>query len=75
MKKLFSIVSPPTFHLAPRSLKFGACQKGEPAGRILDDFGNFFNGFAKSPRLIILGDPGADRGGEGKSKQAGKYGE
>ena len=54
--------------------KFGACQKGEPAGRILDDFGNFFNGFAKSPRLIILGDPGADSGGEGKSKQAGKYG-
>ena len=23
---------------------------------------------------IILGDPGADSGGEGKSKQAGKYG-
>ena len=28
-----------------------------------------------SDRLIrILGDPGADSGGEGKSKQAGKYG-
>ena len=24
--------------------------------------------------LSILGDPGADSGGEGKSKQAGKYG-
>ena len=24
--------------------------------------------------LPILGDPGADSGGEGKSKQAGKYG-
>ena len=25
-------------------------------------------------RLSILGDPGADSGGEGKSKQAEKYG-
>ena len=33
--------------------KFGACQKLEPAGRI-GDFGNFLNGFAKSPRLIVL---------------------
>ena len=33
--------------------KFGACQKWEPAGRI-GDFGNFLNGFAKSPRLIVL---------------------
>ena len=33
--------------------KFGACQKWEPAGRI-GDFGNFSNGFAKSPRLIVL---------------------
>ena len=24
--------------------------------------------------ILILGDPGADSGGEGKSKQAGKYG-
>ena len=24
--------------------------------------------------VIILGDPGADSGGKGKSKQAGKYG-
>ena len=24
--------------------------------------------------VTILGDPGADSGGEGKSKQAGKYG-
>ena len=31
--------------------KFGACQKWEPAGRI-DDFGNFLNGFAKSPRVL-----------------------
>ena len=28
--------------------KFGACQKGEPAGRILDDFGNFLKGFEKT---------------------------
>ena len=33
--------------------KFGACQKWEPAGRI-GDFGNFLNGFAKSPQLIVL---------------------
>ena len=33
--------------------KFGARQKWEPAGRI-GDFGNFLNGFAKSPRLIVL---------------------
>ena len=31
--------------------KFGACQKWEPAGRI-NDFGNFLNGFAKSPRVL-----------------------
>ena len=31
--------------------KFGACQKWEPAGRI-GDFGNFLNGFAKSPRVL-----------------------
>ena len=24
--------------------------------------------------ILILGDPGADSGGEGKSKQVGKYG-
>ena len=30
--------------------KFGACQKWEPANRI-GDFGNFLNGFAKSPRV------------------------
>ena len=24
--------------------------------------------------ILILGDPGADSGGKGKSKQAGKYG-
>ena len=29
------------------------CQKWEPAGRI-GDFGNFFNGFAKCPWLIVL---------------------
>ena len=28
MKKLFSIVSPPTFHLTPRSLKEGEVDKG-----------------------------------------------
>ena len=33
--------------------KFGAHQKWEPAGRI-GDFENFLNGFAKSPRLIVL---------------------
>ena len=33
--------------------KFGARQTWEPAGRI-GDFGHFFNGFAKSPRLIVL---------------------
>ena len=33
--------------------KFGACQKWEPAGR-MGDFGNFLNGFAKRPRLIVL---------------------
>ena len=31
--------------------KYGACQKWEPAGRI-GDFGNFLNGFAKSPRVL-----------------------
>ena len=31
--------------------KFGACQKWEPTGRI-GDFGNFLNGFAKSPRVL-----------------------
>ena len=33
--------------------KFGARQKREPAGR-MGDFGTFLNGFAKSPRLIVL---------------------
>ena len=33
--------------------KFGACQKWEPAGRV-GDFGNFLNGFIKSPRLTLL---------------------
>ena len=33
--------------------KFGARQRWELAGRI-GDFGNVFNGFAKSPRLIVL---------------------
>ena len=33
--------------------KFGACQKREPAGCI-GDFGDFLNGFVKSPRLIVL---------------------
>ena len=33
--------------------KFGARQKWELAGRI-GDFGNFFNGFAKSRQLIVL---------------------
>ena len=33
--------------------KFGACQKWESAGRV-GDFGNFLNGFTKSPRLIVL---------------------
>ena len=33
--------------------KFGARQKWEPAGRI-GDSGNFLNGFAKIPRLIVL---------------------
>ena len=33
--------------------KFGARQKWEPAGR-LGDFGNFFNGLAKSPRLTWI---------------------
>ena len=31
--------------------KFSACQKWDPAGRI-GDFGNFLNGFAKSPRVL-----------------------
>ena len=35
------------------SLKFGACQKWEPAGRI-GDFGNCFNFFVKSPLLPLL---------------------
>ena len=35
-------------------LQICACQKREPAGRILGDFGNLLNGFAKSPRLIVL---------------------
>ena len=30
--------------------KFCACQKWEPAGRV-GDFGNFLNGFVKSPRV------------------------
>ena len=33
--------------------KFGACQNWEPAGRI-SDFGNFLNGFAKSPLLPCI---------------------
>ena len=33
--------------------KFGAQQTWELAGRI-GDFGNFLNGFAKSPQLIVL---------------------
>ena len=33
--------------------KFGARQKWELAGRI-GDFGNFWNGLIKSPRLIVL---------------------
>ena len=33
--------------------KFGAHQRWELAGRI-GDFGNFLNGFAKSPQLIVL---------------------
>ena len=33
--------------------KFGAHQKWELAGRI-GDFGNFLNGFAQSPQLIVL---------------------
>ena len=33
--------------------QFGARQKWEPADRI-GDFGNFLNGFARSPRLIVL---------------------
>ena len=35
------------------SLKFGTCQKWEPAGRI-GDFGNCFNFFVKSPLLPLL---------------------
>ena len=31
--------------------KFGTCQKCEPAGR-RGDFGNFLNGFAKSPHVL-----------------------
>ena len=34
-----------------QTVDFGACQKWEPASRI-SDFGNFFNGFAKSPRVF-----------------------
>ena len=30
--------------------------------------------FTESKQCVILGDPGADSGGEGKSKQAEKYG-
>ena len=33
--------------------KFGSCQKWEPAGRV-GNFGNVLNGFAKSPRLVVL---------------------
>ena len=33
--------------------KFGAQQTWELAGRI-GDFGNFLNGFAQSPQLIVL---------------------
>ena len=32
--------------------KFGACQKWEPAGRV-GDFGNFLNGFVKSPAWVV----------------------
>ena len=34
----------------------------------------FFSQFIYLARFSILGDPGADSGGEGKSKRAGKYG-
>ena len=33
--------------------EFGACQKWQPAGPI-GDFGDFLNGFAESPPLIVL---------------------
>ena len=48
--KFFIILKRNSFNV---HLKFGACQKWEPAGRI-GDFGNFLNGFAKSQRLIVL---------------------
>ena len=39
------------FIILKRHCKFGACQKLESACRI-GDFGNFLNGFAKSPRVF-----------------------
>ena len=33
--------------------KFGARRKWQPVGR-MGEFGNFLNGFAKTPRLIVL---------------------
>ena len=39
-----------TAWLLIETVDFGACQKWEPASRI-GDFVNFFNGFAKSPRV------------------------
>ena len=35
---------------------------------------NFIANFRKGRDFFILGDPGADSGGERKSKRAGKYG-
>ena len=45
-----------TVHSNTRSqlaLRHWICQKWAPAGHI-GDFGNFLNGFAKNPRLIVL---------------------
>ena len=36
--------------------------------------GSNWSGTVRASQLHVLGDPGADSGGEGKSKRAGKYG-
>ena len=50
-KKINTINSLSCWSVTKFLCKCSACQKLEPAGRI-GDFGNFLNGFAKSPRVL-----------------------
>ena len=50
-KKINTINSLSCWSVTKFLCKCSACQKLEPAGRV-GDFGNFLNGFAKSPRVL-----------------------